>query len=201
MFEFFKSYPMKNNYEHHFDITTILLHWGMALAIFFLFGLGLYMVDLTYYDSWYKGSTALHKSIGLCVFMLLVVRVIWRLKVILCSPPVRIKRGHRSLEQWLAVFVHMLLYVMVAFLCFSGYFIATAGGREVEFFSLFSLPPLPVEIENQEDVAGSWHYYLGWGLISLAALHALAALKHHFINHDNTLKNMLKPSKINNGDS
>jgi cytochrome b561 len=191
---------MKNNEEHHFGIVTILLHWGMALAIFFLFGLGLYMVDLTYYDPWYRDSTALHKSIGLCVFMLLIFRIFWRVNNALVPSTVTLYRKQKSLEQKIAVFVHMLLYVFVAFLCFSGYFIATAGGREVDFFSWFSLPPLPVEIENQEDLAGAWHYYLAWALIGLATLHALAALKHHFINHDNTLKNMLKPSKIKNGD-
>lgn len=192
---------MKTNSEHHFDIATILLHWGMALAIFFLFGLGLYMVELTYYDSWYRDSTALHKSVGLCVIMLLVIRVFWCLKSVLGRSRVSLHQEQKNLEQKLAVFVHILLYILVTFVCLSGYFISTAGGRDVEFFSWFALPPLPVEIENQEDIAGDWHYYLAWGLIGLSALHTLAALKHHFIDRNNTLINMLKPSKTKKGNS
>lgn len=192
---------MKNNNEHHFDIMTIGLHWIMALAIFFLFGLGLYMVELTYYDSWYRGSTALHKDIGMCVLMLLVIRIAWRLKAIFLSANQGVNWVQKNLEQRLAVSVHILLYLLLAFVCISGYFISTAGGRALEFFAWLSFPPLPIEIEHQEDVAGEWHFYLAWGLIVLSALHALAAIKHHFIDRNNTLKNMLKPSTIKKGNN
>lgn len=46
-------------------------------------------------------------------------------------------------------------------------------------------------VENQADIAGNIHFYTAWGLIILAGLHAVAALKHHFINRDNTLRKML----------
>jgi cytochrome b561 len=133
--------------------------------------------------------------------MLLVIRICWRLKNILLSSAARQHKGQKNLEQKLALTAHILLYILVALLCFSGYFISTAGGRDVEFFSWFTLPPLPVVIENQEDVAGDWHYYFAWGLIALVVVHVFAALKHHFIDRDNTLKNMLKPSKIKKGKS
>ena len=50
----------------------------MALAIIGMFGLGLYMVELTYYDAWYNSSLDLHKSIGILLFCLLLVRTVWR---------------------------------------------------------------------------------------------------------------------------
>ena len=50
----------------------------MALTIFGLFGLGLYMVELTYYDSWYKGSLDLHKSIGITLVAVFLFRILWR---------------------------------------------------------------------------------------------------------------------------
>jgi cytochrome b561 len=43
---------MHKNEEKHYDLLTITLHWVMALGILFVFSLGLYMVDLTYYDPW-----------------------------------------------------------------------------------------------------------------------------------------------------
>jgi cytochrome b561 len=59
-------------------------------------------------------------------------------------------------------------------------------------FNLFSFPALPFSIDNQEDIAGDLHEILAWGLITLSVTHGLVALKHHFVNKDNTLKRMLK---------
>lgn len=186
--------------EKHFDIFTIWLHWSMAFVIFFLFGLGLYMVDLSYYDSWYKSSTALHKSVGLCLLVLLLIRICWRLKCLLTQKP-KVFSAKLAWDMQLAKYVQISMYVLLALLCFSGYCIATAGQRNIEFFIFFSLPPLPIEIDNQEDIAGSWHYYIAWILMALVVLHVLGALKHHFINRDRVLINMIKPTKTKNGDS
>ncbi len=192
---------MNEQKEKYFDTLTIVLHWVMALVIFGLFGLGLYMVDLSYYDAWYKGSTALHKSVGLLLFMLLIIRIVWRLKCERINQAVTFRSGPKSWDEILASLVQTAMYIFIAFLCFSGYFISTAGGRDVDFFSLFSLPPMPIEIENQEDLAGTWHFYLAWGLMALVALHAMGALKHHFIDRDKVLLNMIKPSKKISGDN
>ena len=73
----------------------------------------------------------------------------------------------------------------------SGYLISTADGRGIEVFNWFEVPGLGSFIENQEDLAGQVHEYAAYILIGLSSLHALAALKHHFMNKDNTLKKML----------
>ncbi|MEE3161153.1 MAG: cytochrome b/b6 domain-containing protein, partial [Pseudomonadota bacterium] len=52
------------NTEHSYGWISITLHWLVALVVFGMFGLGLYMVELTYYDAWYKGSLDLHKGAG-----------------------------------------------------------------------------------------------------------------------------------------
>jgi len=58
-------------------------------------------------------------------------------------------------------------------------------------FNWFSVPALGELFENQADIAGEVHYYLSLSLIALVFIHAIAALKHHFINKDNTLTKML----------
>lgn len=58
-------------------------------------------------------------------------------------------------------------------------------------FNWFTMPGAGALFENQADIAGNIHFYTAWGLIILAGLHAVAALKHHFINRDNTLRKML----------
>ena len=190
-----------NNSSQHFDKVTILLHWGMALLIFFLFGLGLYMVDLSYYDPWYRDSTALHKSIGVGVFVLLVFRVLWRIFYVNKHVRAVASKELKAVERKLALMMHVLLYMLMATICISGYMVSTAGGRELEIFYLFNLPALPIEIDQQEDLAGWWHFYLAWGIIIMVIGHTLAALKHHFLDKNNVLRSMCWPSKNNERDS
>ncbi len=176
---------LKNTVDN-FGALTILLHWLFALLVFGLFGLGLYMVELTYYDPWYHESLALHESIGASLFGLLLLRIIWRLINVMPQP-----EPANAGEHFVAALVHGLLYLVPLLLILSGYLIATADGRAIAVFDLFSLPALPALMENQEDFFGELHEILAWGLIGLAVLHAAAALKHHWIDKDHTLKRML----------
>ena len=178
---------MKNT-EKGYGFVSITLHWFMASSIFFMFGLGLYMVKLTYYDAWYKGSLNLHKSLGLLLFFVLLIRITWRFIYI---SPKALSDKHWEVVAGHAV--HFLLYVLIMILMFSGYLISTADGRAIHVFEFFSVPALPFSLENQEDIAGNIHEILAWSLILLVALHILAALKHHFLDRDKTLIRMLKP--------
>jgi len=93
-----------------------------------------------------------------------------------------------------AHFAHLAFYGLVAALGLSGYFISTAEGEGIEVFSLFVVPAYPLGIENQADIAGDIHELLAFALIGLVIIHSLAALKHHFINKDVTLKRMINPN-------
>jgi cytochrome b561 len=76
-------------------------------------------------------------------------------------------------------------------LMIAGYLISTADGKGIIVFDLFEVPALYTGIPNQEDLAGLVHEYLAWTLVVFAGLHALAALKHHYIDRDVTLLRML----------
>ncbi len=183
---------MLKNTDKGYGWVAIVMHWIMALVIFGLFGLGLYMVELSYYDSWYRGSLTLHKSIGMTLLLLWLARVVWR--CINVSPKSAVLNRRERLEQAAAHWMHIALYTVILGLMASGYLISTADGRGIEVFELFTVPALPWSIDNQEDVAGDIHEILAWSLIAMAAIHALAALKHHFIDKDKTLTKMLKPT-------
>lgn len=185
---------MWQNTKTEYGFLAIILHWLMAVIICFLFGLGLYMVELNYYHEWYRSAPALHKSIGICLAILWSIRLLWRA----IQPRPLILQGSGRWNRWerrLAALMHGLLYLLIISICFSGYLISTADGRGIDVFSLLTVPALPWRFEAQEDVAGWWHFYLAWTLILMVCLHALAALKHHFINKDDVLKKMLKPGK------
>lgn len=178
---------MFKNSKEGYGWITIVIHWLMAISIFFMFGLGLYMVELTYYDAWYKGSLSLHKSLGLILLALLVFRIFWRVTNI--KPQ---ELSGKKWEQQSAHFMHQGLYLFMLLLMVSGYLISTADGRAIVVFDLIDVPALPWAIDNQEDIAGVIHEYLAWLLMAMATGHALAAIKHHFINKDDGLIRMLK---------
>jgi len=180
---------MLKNTKTAYGWISILLHWVMALTIFGMFGLGLYMVELTYYDAWYKGSLDLHKSIGILLFGLLLLRTVWR--GINISPD-SVDKQASKFEITSAHLVHLSLYLLMFTLMISGYLISTADGRGINVFEVFTIPAMPFSIDNQEDIAGLIHELLAWALVVLAGIHALAALKHHFINRNQTLVRMLK---------
>jgi len=170
---------------------TIFLHWLSALIIFSMFALGFWMVDLGYYHAWRKSAPELHKSIGLMFFAITLLRVFWKLK----TPTLAPVEGSSDKEIKIAHLVHKLLYFLLFFIMLSGYLISTADERGIEFFNLFSVPGFGSFIENQEDVAGLFHQFAAYTIISLALLHAAAAFKHHFVSKDETLKRMLGTNK------
>ena len=176
-----------NNTQTNYGYVSIFLHWLSALSIFALFGLGYYMVDLTYYHEWYKTAPELHKSIGVLLFFLMLFRVIWRYKQL---TPEQLP-SHSNLERKAGKFVHSALYLLVFIIMITGYLISTADERGIEVFGFFEIPGFGSFIENQEDIAGLIHKWLAYVLISFALLHAIAALKHHFIDKDNTLNRII----------
>lgn len=174
------------NDEQNYGWGFILIHWLMALAIIGLYPLGLYIDSLSYYDPDYRTMPHLHKSIGILVMLTLALRIVWRTA----------NRTPEELSQPLMLsiatrVVHLFLYLLMIISVVSGYMISTADGRAIEVFSWFSVPAFATGIENQEDIAGAIHWYSTTALVILAGLHTLAALKHHFINKDVTLKRIV----------
>ena len=167
------------------------LHWLIAVAATGLFGLGLYMVELTYYDPAYKTFPHWHKSIGILVAVLMALRLIWRLASVIPGPVA----GGKIWEHKAASLVHFVLYALPFALFISGYLISTADGRSIFVFDLFEVPTLLPAIKGMEDLAGLVHEIVAWSLAGLVTLHALAALKHHFIDKDHTLLRMIKGTR------
>ncbi len=172
------------NTQNKYGLIAMLLHWSMAILIIALFALGTYMVELDYYHPWYKLAPDLHRSFGVIVAGLMIFRLAWRLSN--KRPDELGAVWERRLARWL----HRLFYALIAGIVVSGYLITTADGQPVVVFNLFDIPAVLTSIENQEDIAGEIHEWLTMTLIILVSLHALAALKHHFINRDSTLRRM-----------
>ncbi|WP_394200178.1 cytochrome b [Shewanella waksmanii] len=181
---------MFRNNKQGYGIISISLHWISAITILGLFGLGFWMVELTYYSRWYQRAPEIHKSIGLLLLLVTVVRLIWRQ-----SNPKPVELSHKRWEQTVASWTHRALYLLLLLILVSGYLISTADGRPILVFDWFSVPSMGELFDEQADLAGLAHQYLAYTLIGLVVLHVLGALKHQFIDKDNTLLKIIKPKE------
>ncbi|WP_299568246.1 cytochrome b [uncultured Shewanella sp.] len=180
---------MLANSKMGYGLISILIHWISALTVIGLFGLGLWMVDLTYYSSWYKTAPDIHKSVGILLFGLTLLRLVWRF----ISVKPQADSAHKPWEQQSAKWAHRGIYLLMLAIMASGFLISTADGRGIIVFDWFEVPSLGGFITNQEDIAGLVHEYLAYSLIGLVIIHGAGAIKHQFIDKDNTLVKMIKP--------
>lgn len=185
---------MLGNSQSSFGWISISIHWISAVAIIGLFILGWWMVDLTYYSPYYQTAPLWHTSIGILLAFVTVARLVWR--KLNPSP----EATGAAWEKISAVVAHVAMYLLLFGIFFSGYLIPTADGRGIEVFDWFVVPSMGELIEHQGTSSGDFHRWAAYVLMALVAVHALAALKHHFINKDTTLRRMLKPAKETNGD-
>jgi len=175
---------MKNTTQNY-GLIAKGLHWISAVVVIGMFASGWWMVELNYYSDWYRTAPFIHKSVGVLLMFLTIARLFWKASNI--SPDAL----GNQFEQKIAKVAHVTLYLLILVICTSGYLISTADGRGIEVFNWFVLPSLGELFKEQADIAGLVHKFSAYALMSLVLLHALAALKHHFIDKDTTLKRML----------
>lgn len=184
-----KSNPNLDQTKRELGMVTIGLHWLVAISILTMLCLGLYM---TAKQVWFLYPY--HKSVGLLLVPIIVIRVIWRLKQ---GWPVPISH-YSSIEQRLAKMTHWLLLILIVLMPLTGMIYSGASGHGFGIFGLELFThqyteagqPIPYS-ESWRDFGQTAHRYLGNCLIALIVLHIVGALKHHFIDKDSTLKRML----------
>lgn len=173
------------NTKDSFSLTTKLLHWLIALHMMGLIALGWWMIDLSFYSSWYYFAPFLHKSFGLIVFVLGVILLVTKSR----KRPAPMN-NHSRLESFASKIAHWLLFASVITIPVSGYIFTTFTGDPVSFFNLFELPALLSVSETLRDWAIDFHIYASYGLLAVILAHAGGALKHHFLDRDRTLRRM-----------
>ena len=167
--------------------TSQLLHWTIAALILSIGAVGLAMGELPRSPKWFWVYT-LHKSLGLTVLALVLVRIAWRLYAG-APPPVA---GTPRWQARLASFTHGAIYVLILAMPLSGWLYDSASGlRPFRWFGLAEVPKLSPPHEALADAMHETHELLFWVLIALVIGHAGAALYHHFVRRDATLARML----------
>nr|WP_300308636.1 cytochrome b [Halomonas sp.] len=184
---------MWRNTRSGWGLVSILLHWLSAIAIIGLFVMGWWMTGLDYYSPWYHDAPWWHRSIGILILFATLFRLLWRLM----QPTPHAHGG--SIERSAAALGHLALYVLILAVLISGYLISTAEGKGISVFGWFEMPPLISGLSGQASWAGAVHWYAAVVLIVLAAGHTLAALKHHLMDRQDTLRRMINPRHARRG--
>jgi len=172
-----------------YGATAIALHWLMAIVLIALLVLGLYMVSLpdVGFDTRKIFLILYHKQLGILALTLAVLRLAWRFGHAL---PALVE----TLPEWqkvIARFVHLCLYGLMFALPVTGWLMSSAAGFPVSFLGLFELPDLVSQNEYLFRAFVQAHRWSSYALIGLTLVHAGAALRHHFLCKDETLRKML----------
>ena len=177
---------MLKNTKNTYGWLSICIHWVSVFLIIALFSLGLWSEGLDYYDANYKVVPLWHKSLGVLFFMLVIFRTVWRF----VSPVPQLEDSLSILEKKAATGFQIVFYLLMLIIPLSGYAVATSEGEAISVFGWFSISSI-LQFDNSSDIVSDIHSTLAWLLIVLAGIHALAALKHHIIDKDNTMLKML----------
>ncbi|HEY5263483.1 MAG TPA: cytochrome b [Steroidobacteraceae bacterium] len=172
-------------------------HWVIAALIVVQFTLAWTAVDLPL-GVHKLALLARHKSFGMTVLMLVVLRLLWRLK----NPPPALPPGMTPPQRKLARITHAAFYVLLFAMPLTGWMMSSAKNYSVSWFGIFTWPNLIGKNETAFKLLLSTHHILSYALFGIAVLHILAALKHHFWNKDDVLLRMLpliKPEKAKAG--
>lgn len=177
------------NTKESWGLVSQVLHWGLALLIFGMLGLGYSMhnlvMDLQLKFTLYQ----LHKSFGFLVALLVLLRLGWRLT----QPVPRLPDSMKPGEKRLANLSHIMLYGLLILMPLSGWIHTETAALDIptRIFDLFVLPDPFGPNKALHAFFHTVHEWAAWTLAALILLHILAALWHHFVTRDDIFRRMV----------
>jgi cytochrome b561 len=195
--------PLRNS-QLRYGTVAVTLHWLIAVAIICMIGFGYYLSTLPITDPSLYRLVQLHKSIGLTILVLSALRIVWRLVNPVPPLPDTLSKPMKVLARA----THILLYVVIVAIPLSGWAMASASplGIPTVWFGLFEWPHiaplahLPFDRKDAtEEAIHTVHAWLAYGTAVLLVLHVGAALLHHYLMRDDTLRRMLPGARLREG--
>jgi cytochrome b561 len=170
----------------HYPATSKLLHWLVAACVLITAPVAIAMTRIP------EGPTQdvlynLHKSLGVLILVLMILRLINRLAAGALAAEEKIEPWQKTVSS----IVHTSLYVLLLAMPVVGYIANSAYGTSTPFFGLFNVPAVIGKNEELSTQLFTLHRWVGWLVILLVLTHVGAALYHHFIRGDVVLKRML----------
>lgn len=172
--------------RNRYSTVSLVLHWLIAALV--ITQIGLITAHEATEGPISREFVNLHKSVGLSILVLTLVRLGWRV----ANPAIPLPAAMPRWQKLLARTNHVLFYVLLIAMPLVGWAASSAAGRDIVWFGLFEWPLLP--IGGGRETAGELmnvHEAAARLLIFLVVLHIIGALKHQFIDRDNVLHRMI----------
>jgi len=169
-----------------YDRAQRTLHWLMAALIRLAIPLGLAAWRLPPATSARVALLMAHKSLGMTVLVLAVPRLAYR--AFAGAPPYA--EPLAPLLRAASQVAYFVLYALMIALPVVGYVASTAGGHEVSWFGLFAFPALAPQDKALAHLAAQAHFWLGWIIIAVVALHVAAVAWHFWVRRDEIFARM-----------
>lgn len=176
---------VRNN-EHRFGALAQSLHWTTVALVVALILVALYMTGLPLGPDKIRVYN-LHKSLGVLVLLLTLLRLFWRW----ASPPPPLPRDMAAWERQAAKASHFLLYLLLFAQPLAGIIHSWSANFPVVVFGAVTLPNLTGPNPDLKALLEILHAWMGWTLCGVFLAHAAAALRHHFLLKDDVLRRML----------
>ena len=175
------------NEKDRYGRVSRLLHWTIAILFISLIPMGIFSSMIPEETSYRNAYYVVHKTIGVTVFLLVIIRLIWN-KI---SKRPTLDDSLTSTEKKLAHSAHNVLYFMMLVIPITGFMMTSYHGYGT-FFFFWELPPLWNQ-SNVYQIWGGFHkYLLPYIVYIILGAHILGALKHQFIDkHDSAFKRMV----------
>lgn len=175
--------PLRNS-PHHFGILTRAVHWLSAFLVLAAIGLGFFISNAEFSLSLLK-YFGLHKTLGITVFALTVLRLVWH-KI---SPPPHPKPSGAAWKDQLARVVHKSFYVLLIAMPLSGWIASSATGIDTVIFNRWTLPAIAPTDEAWEKAGFALHAIIAKLLVATIVLHVGGALVRS-ASRDGTMRRM-----------
>jgi cytochrome b561 len=169
---------------------AIALHWIVAALILVNLAFGLYAVDLPLSPQKLR-LFSYHKWVGVTIFMLAAARLLWRLG----HPAPALPQDMRPWERRLVHAAHGLLYALFFAAPLTGWLFSSAAGFQTVYLGVLPIPDLLPRDKALAEPLRIAHHWINYAMAAVIALHAAAALKHHFVDRDDVLRRMLPRTK------
>lgn len=176
---------MLKNTTSSYGLISKIFHWGMAVIILTMLAVGYYMTSLPASPEKFD-IYRMHKAFGVIALTLTLMRLIWKFSNVSVKEP----KGLSFILVIGAKLGHLALYLLMLFIPVSGIFMSLFSAKDISVFGLFTINSFEKNPELAK-IFNEIHETSAVILVAVIALHAVAALFHHFVLKDEVFKRMI----------